>query len=227
MNSKEKILTRLRAGLSQTAVPDSSNMKLPEQLTRDVRAARPAGRRELIDLFRSELEKVNGKCHGPLKEQQLAPSIAAILKEAGCTSLAFSGEEDLRSIAGNLKRDFNMTPVTATGWAGADRKEKLSGLPAALFCAHRAVAELGQVVVFYDHSKTSLPHFLCDLSIILLKTDDIVADPFALFESISTEQAKNMVFITGPSRTADIEKVLLLGAHGPRRVEVILTEEES
>ena len=40
-------------------------------------------------------------------------------------------------------------------------------------------------------------------------------------KKVDIERAKNMVFVTGPSRTADIEKTLVLGAHGPRRVTII------
>ncbi len=46
-----------------------------------------------------------------------------------------------------------------------------------------------------------------------------------VFRKYITER-KNMVFVAGPSRTADIEKVLVLGAHGPRKLLVILIDSE-
>jgi L-lactate dehydrogenase complex protein LldG len=55
-----------------------------------------------------------------------------------------------------------------------------------------------------------------------VKRENLLENQFELFHKIDFEKAKNMVFVTGPSRTADIEKTLVLGAHGPRRVTVIL-----
>ena len=106
-----------------------------------------------------------------------------------------------------------------------ERKEKISQLKTAIVQADYAVSEIAQLVFLYDNSKTSYPHFLCDFVIALVKVSNLMPNQFTLFEKIDKVKALNMVLVTGPSRTADIEKVLVLGAHGPRKLIVILIDE--
>jgi hypothetical protein len=55
----------------------------------------------------------------------------------------------------------------------------------------------------------------------VIQGDKVVASQFELFGKIPPADARDMFMVAGPSRTADIEKVLVLGAHGPRRLVVI------
>jgi L-lactate dehydrogenase complex protein LldG len=56
----------------------------------------------------------------------------------------------------------------------------------------------------------------------------MVPDLTAAFEHVKKRYGKNlpsfMSFITGPSRTGDIERILVLGAHGPKRLTVLLID---
>jgi L-lactate dehydrogenase complex protein LldG len=67
------------------------------------------------------------------------------------------------------------------------------------------------------------PHHL-----VVAQIDQLVADLPAAFELLSATYEGNLpsfaTFITGPSRTGDIERILVLGAHGPRMLTVIIVE---
>jgi L-lactate dehydrogenase complex protein LldG len=67
------------------------------------------------------------------------------------------------------------------------------------------------------------PHHL-----VIARADQLVPDLPAAFELLSARYVKNypsfITFITGPSRTGDIERILVLGAHGPKNLTVILIQ---
>jgi L-lactate dehydrogenase complex protein LldG len=60
---------------------------------------------------------------------------------------------------------------------------------------------------------------------VLARRDQMVPDLPAAFELLKSEYGENIPsmisFITGPSRTADIERTIVLGAHGPKKLTVL------
>jgi L-lactate dehydrogenase complex protein LldG len=99
---------------------------------------------------------------------------------------------------------------------------------AAISHAFAAVAETGTVVLVSGPDNPTTLNFLPDIHIVVVGAADVAGD----FESVMARlrdgfgpgalpRAVNM--ITGPSRSADIEQTLILGAHGPRKLHVILT----
>ncbi|MEK9971226.1 MAG: LUD domain-containing protein [Ferrovibrio sp.] len=99
--------------------------------------------------------------------------------------------------------------------------------------AFAGIAETGTLML---HSSTTTPttlHFVPDHHIVVMRESQITGsleDAFARLRdklgTAETSAAENwprtVNFVTGPSRTADIEGVPVLGAHGPRRLHIVL-----
>lgn len=85
-----------------------------------------------------------------------------------------------------------------------------------------AVAENGAIWVTQKEVGTRVLPFICQHLAIVLPAGQIVDNMHQAYERIGTDQYEFGVFIAGPSKTADIEQSLVLGAHGPRSLVVFL-----
>ena len=92
--------------------------------------------------------------------------------------------------------------------------------------AVKGIAQTGTCVVVADDEALRLDTMLPEVSVILLDRADILPDlpsaaPF-LREQQTQGRASYVSFITGPSRTADIERVSAIGVHGPLELHIVL-----
>ncbi len=87
------------------------------------------------------------------------------------------------------------------------------------------VANTGTLVQDATAVDRRLVSTLPTIHIALLGTGNIVPDLPALFTKASPKQSNYISFITGPSRTADIERVLTIGVHGPQRLVILCVDE--
>lgn len=84
--------------------------------------------------------------------------------------------------------------------------------------ADQAVAETGSVLISAGDGRRRLASLAPPIHAVLVEHDAIVA---SLDECILNLNPANSVLITGPSKTADIEGVMVMGAHGPKRLWII------
>ena len=124
--------------------------------------------------------------------------LARRLREAGCEV----SEENLRQSA----------PTADTGVTGANF----------------AIADTGSVVLESTPEAIRLATTLPERHVVLLDPRKIVADGLAaaaLLRQFHQRQPRNyLAYITGPSRTADIERVLTIGVHGPKELHILLMQ---
>jgi L-lactate dehydrogenase complex protein LldG len=93
--------------------------------------------------------------------------------------------------------------------------------------AFAAVAESGTLALVSGADNPTTLNFLPDNHIVVVFADDVVGDYESVFARLRAAQGvgsapRTLNFITGPSRSADIEQTLLFGAHGPRRLHIVL-----
>jgi len=88
--------------------------------------------------------------------------------------------------------------------------------------AHFAVAENGAVWVTEDLIKQRVLPFICQHLAVVVDVNNIVPTMHEAYQKIGNNVYGFGTFIAGPSKTADIEQSLVLGAHGPRSMTVFL-----
>ena len=109
----------------------------------------------------------------------------------------------------------------------ADRRETLLALadvPIGITGALAGLADTGSIVVSCGDGRGRLASLLPPIHIVLLETHLLfpcIAD-FVWAHPDAAKQTSNLVFVTGPSRSADIEQTMTLGIHGPKELHVIL-----
>jgi L-lactate dehydrogenase complex protein LldG len=96
--------------------------------------------------------------------------------------------------------------------------------------AFGGVAETGTVVMVSGAENPSTLNFLPDNHIVVVAAKDIATDYESVWSRVRFAYGKGGMprtvnLITGPSRSGDIEQTLLLGAHGPRRLHVVVVRE--
>lgn len=124
---------------------------------------------------------------------------------------------EARSIASNLPEVTwaTLNPDTL------ERAQDLEGIDVAVVAGEVGVAENGAVWI-PQTVKHKLLYFIAEALVIVLDRNRIVNNMHEAYASIKTEAYPYGVFISGPSKTADIEQALVMGAHGARKVLVVL-----
>lgn len=95
--------------------------------------------------------------------------------------------------------------------------------------AEAGIAETGTLVLFSGPENPTTLNFLPDYHIVVVAASDVTGDLEAVWPRIRKKYGKGEMprtvnCITGPSRSGDIEQTILLGAHGPRSLHVIVVD---
>lgn len=106
---------------------------------------------------------------------------------------------------------------------GAD-PHTLSDIEYAIIEARFGVAENAAVWITEQEAGYRALPFICQHLIVILKAETIVPTMHNAYDIIADSVYGHGVFIAGPSKTADIEQSLVLGAHGPRSMTILIVK---
>ncbi len=107
-------------------------------------------------------------------------------------------------------------------FTGLEKPHQFVSTEFAVFQPHFAVAENGAVWITEDLMGHRVLPFICQHLGMLVRKDNIVANMHEAYKIIESHDYGFGTFIAGPSKTADIEQSLVLGAHGARSMTVFL-----
>ena len=183
-----------------------------------------ADERSLIETFRQQLESVGGHCLTVRDENELTialKSIVAELKSIGTQTrrVALSDAPVLRRLAREIEGDTNEVSIVPG-------IKDLFAYDIGITTAQIAIAETGTLVLESDRERHRLISLLPLAHIAIVDSKDICATLGDAIRQVrrNSETSPAITFITGPSRTADIELTLTIGVHGPKELYVIVNE---
>jgi L-lactate dehydrogenase complex protein LldG len=175
--------------------------------------------RERVDMFVTMVEGAAGTVDRVAAGDDVPAALAAFLRRHNVPLRAQRGADPY--LAGlPWARE-----ATLTVEEGAPDPASL----AAVSHAAAGIAEMGTLVLLSGRDNPTSLNFLPDNHVVVLEAKDVVCDYESVWARLrkmpGIEVPRAINLITGPSRTADIEQTLILGAHGPRRLHVILVGE--
>ncbi|MHB8381073.1 MAG: LutC/YkgG family protein [Candidatus Binataceae bacterium] len=188
-----------------------------------------AYRAELVARFARELEGVGGRFLGVCTPAEAIVKIVAIAKQANSRLVTIG--EGVATDAGAIASALDAAGVAVMRTAPATEPEaraairdRMARADIGIAEADYAIASTGTLAVLSMPSRPGSLTLLAPISVIFVRIDRIVPDLAAALAAFGPETlaAYRMTLITGPSRTADIEKRIVLGVHGPKTLDVIV-----
>ena len=181
--------------------------------------------------FRAALEALAGVVHEAASIDQAADVVAGIAARLGTSSILSWTDEAMALPGMTAALEARGLAVAAAdvpqaGDARAPRLAELAALSLGLTGADAGLAETGSVVIASGPGRSRMASLLVPVHVAVLRVDRLVDSISGLLATRPDLVAagSNLVAITGPSRTADIEHTLSRGVHGPGEVHVILLE---
>jgi L-lactate dehydrogenase complex protein LldG len=216
-DSRVKILKDIRDGLKKSLLPGASA---------EAPALEFPGNAGGVERFVSEFEKLSGKAFRVGTHYEAFELAIKIIAERGWKDTL------IWEILLNKNSPFQqlLDKAGIKIHTGGEIRE-LAKVPVGITGAQAALADTGTLVLQNTPGQPSFVSLLPELHLALLCVDDIHPNLQKYLEGIDdlkqqVSASNNLVFITGPSRTGDIELTLTLGVHGPGEVMVIIWEKE-
>jgi L-lactate dehydrogenase complex protein LldG len=184
----------------------------------------------LVERFCTELTAIAGCVHRAASAGDAIEAVLAVCREHDATrvlswapaSIAVPGLHEALTRAG-VDIDEGWLPH------GSERAARLAALDpirVGITGACAGIAESGTIAVVSGAGRSRLASLLVPVHIAVLPADRLYPSlpAFLAAHADVAEQGSNLVLITGPSRTADIEMTLTRGVHGPGEIHVILVD---
>lgn len=207
---REDLLSRARAALGRSVGQPPAPLPPPR-----LRIPEMSVEARIESLFRN-LESLAGKT---LR--------ASSLEEARCYVAQLIGEQPAVASNAPLLRQCGITdlPTVRSGFAcESDLRAACASAAFGITSADYALADTGSLVLFSSPEEARMVSLLPPVHVAVVPRERILTGLDELLTEIPlpADRSSSMLLITGPSRTADIEQILVRGVHGPGEIHAIV-----
>lgn len=220
--SREQMLNAIRRGLRRGPLPSDQVAMLRGRLAAHPRQLIPARSRlphpQQVELFVRNVEKEFGTVVRVASPEEVPGAVADYLAAQNLPSeLVMAPHAELQAIP------WSSRPLLRIREGRAEATDAV-----AVQHAFAGVAETGTLMFPSAPDRPTTLNVLADTAIAVLRASRLVGAYEEAWDMLRSElggMPRNVMLVTGPSRSADIEQTLELGAHGPRRLHVVLVED--
>ncbi len=218
-SSRDQILNRLHAAIGEQrqVIPEPAG--LPQE---------SLDRSQKIEKLKALMEAVRTEVH-VIENQDWTTVLKDILKKRDLRTLLYAPGTPVgdRLPKAWMQESDELPELVTYDGDIEDFKEHLFGIDAAVTSTVGGIAETGVVILWPDEKEPRLMSLVPPVHIAVLQADKIYS---TFSEALQTEEwAQNMptnvLLISGPSKTADIELTLAFGVHGPKELIVLILNE--
>lgn len=220
MSAREVILGKVRRSLGVPSGDVGRRAIVIARLEGAPRSVVPARGQlppaERVALFAKMAEKVAATVARVADRAEVPAAVANFLRAHNLPAAARMGDDP--RLAG---MPWAETPIElSSGPSAGDDLVTVSH-------AGAGIAETGTLVLTSGPDNPTTLNFLPEAHIVVLDAADVVGDIETVWDRLRERYGKGLLprtvnMITGPSRSADIEQTILLGAHGPRRLHIVI-----
>jgi len=224
-NSREEILHTIRKRLKGVASEETTVERDFPSESHEIQKLTKELRSNLETQFIDELTNVNTNVLEVNSKDNIKDSLLNLIKEKELKSFSIWESEFLKEI--NLKEDLKEAGLKLIT---AKNKNRISKADIGITEVDYAIADTGTLVLLTNKNQPRSVSLLPPIHLAIVRAENLVRninDLFIILKSKlkdSEDITSCMTFITGPSRTADIELNLTLGVHGPKELIVVIVK---
>jgi L-lactate dehydrogenase complex protein LldG len=223
MGSREHILAALRAPAGSASTRASNEVSAAPKLPRDDQLFRDYPASDLLSAFAARFRALSGELLISADAQSAALELLNALKALRSSRIALQETPLLGSLR---QRSPNLDQMLQRAATTLPEARAFSNYEVGITGCDYLVARTGSVVLRSHSAGGRALSVLPEVHIVLATVHQLIPSlDHWLGELGADSNFRSATVINGPSRTADIEKILVLGAHGPKRVIVILLQE--
>ncbi len=220
--ARDQILGSIRAGLARGKLGEAERQALEARLASHRRNLVPARAAALdhagqVALFIAMAEEVAASFTRVADPAAVPDAVADYLSRQNLPAqLVMTSDPKLDAIPWSAK------PLLEIRKGRAEDSDAVG-----ITACFAAIAETGTLMLLSGPESPTRNNFLPDTHVVVLRANQIVAsyeDGWDLLRAAGA-MPRTVNFVTGPSRTGDIEQRLVLGAHGPRRLHIVLIDD--
>ena len=219
-DSRDRIFSRLHAATRQSPAPVSPPPAMP---------IKTYSQKEKIEKLKTLMEAMRTEIH-LTGAKNWVHTVKDVLKKRDVKSLLYAPRTDIgKTLAHHWGNDDGDLPQLIPYEMEIEQiKERVFNIDAGITATAGAIAETGALILWPTEKEPRLMSIVPPLHIAVLQANKVYNSLSEVMqkENWPAEMPTNVVLVSGPSKTADIEMTLAFGVHGPKELIVLIVDDD-